>query len=71
MDLYQVPRNPLSDQSDWDLKRALKASERTVPWLARKTGVHPMTVYRYVWGHRTPPIGWLAQARAALEGQTQ
>lgn len=71
MKLSQLPSNPPLEASGWDLRGALKASERSVPWLARKTGKHPMTVYRYVWGHRTPPIGWLAQARAALEGQTQ
>lgn len=71
MHITEVRQDHTSDQMDWDLSTALRTAERSVPWLARKTGKHPMTVYRYVWGHRTPPIGWLAQARALLEGTLQ
>lgn len=53
---------------DWDWHRSLTEQERSCAWLARKTGCHPMTVYRYAWGQRTPSIGWLRRAHAVLEG---
>lgn len=50
----------------WDWRATLKAEERTIPWLARKTSRAQTTVYRYSYGTLTPPLEWLRAAARAL-----
>lgn len=50
----------------WDWMAELGRQERTIPWLARKTGRAQTTVYRYKYGSLTPPVTWLRAARTAL-----
>ena len=50
----------------WDWRAELARQERSVIWLARRTGRHQQTVYRYAWGLRTAPAEWLAQAAIVL-----
>jgi hypothetical protein len=50
----------------WDWNAELKAQERSVPWLARHTGVRQETVYKFRWGTRTPSLDWLRSAARVL-----
>lgn len=51
----------------WDWVAELERQERSIPWLARRTGRHQNTVYRYSWGRLRAPAEWLAEARRVLE----
>jgi hypothetical protein len=53
----------------WDWIAALKADERSIPWLARKTGKPQRTVYAYSYGEVTPSLQWLRDAFRALNGR--
>jgi hypothetical protein len=50
----------------WDWRAALKAEERTMPWLARRTDRAQRTVYAYAYGQLRPPIEWLRAAYAVI-----
>lgn len=67
-------QNPVALTDDelraWDWKAALKAEERGIPWLARRTGRAQHTVYRYSWGTLPTPIEWLRAAAAVLRKDT-
>jgi hypothetical protein len=54
------------DLRAWDWRAALKADERTIPWLARQTGRAQNTVYLYAWGKVTPQIEWLREVARLL-----
>lgn len=58
---------PTEDQlRAWDWLAEVKAQERTVLWLSRKTATHYKAAYRYAWGEVRPPIEFLRAAAAAL-----
>lgn len=50
----------------WDWRADLKADERTIPWLARRTNRAQRTVYGYSRGEIVPPLEWLRSAAAVL-----
>jgi hypothetical protein len=50
----------------WDWKADLYADERSIPWLARRTGKAQRTVYGYSRGEIVPPLAWLRDAAAIL-----
>lgn len=52
----------------WDWLADLKAQERTIPWLARKTGKSQRSVYSYKYGEARPSIEWLRDAYRVLRG---
>jgi hypothetical protein len=52
----------------WDWRADLKADERSIPWLARKTGAPQRTVYAYAYGEVRPPLSWLREAYRILKG---
>ena len=61
--------HPQSDEAElraWDWKAALKADERSIPWLAKRTSKAQRTVYGYSRGELVPPIEWLREAAAVL-----
>lgn len=51
---------------DWDWQATLREQERTIPWLARKTGKSQSAVYAYAYGRNTPPVEWLHEAARVL-----
>jgi hypothetical protein len=53
----------------WDWMAALKADERSIPWLARKTGKSQRSIYAYSYGQATPSLAWLRDAYRALNGR--
>lgn len=53
----------------WDWRAALKADERSIPWLAKRTSKAQRTVYGYSRGELVPPLAWLREA-AAILGKT-
>jgi hypothetical protein len=55
------------DLSSWDWMATLKAEERSLRWLARKTGRSGTTLHRYARGTLPTPVGFLRQAAAALK----
>lgn len=54
------------DLRSWDWRAELKAQERGIPWLARRTNRAQNTVYLYAWGKVTPPIEWLRSVAEVL-----
>jgi hypothetical protein len=50
----------------WDWQADLRDQERTIPWLARKTGKSQSAVYAYAYGRNTPPPEWLRDAARVL-----
>jgi hypothetical protein len=50
----------------WDWFAELKRQDRPLTWLARKTGTHYQTVYRYGAGAHTP-AEWLAKVAEILD----
>jgi hypothetical protein len=50
----------------WDWRAALRADDRTIPWLARQTDRAQRTVYGYAYGTATPPLEWLQAAARVL-----
>lgn len=50
----------------WDWRTALKADDRSIPWLARQTDRQQNTVYKYAWGKSTPTIEWLREVARIL-----
>jgi hypothetical protein len=57
------------DQSplrEWDWRADLRAQERTIPWLARKTDRAQSTVYAYAYGTVRPSLSWLEEAARVL-----
>ena len=54
---------------EWDWEADLKREERTIPWLARKTGKSQRSVYSYRYGQARPPLEWLAAAFRVLNGR--
>jgi len=57
------------DLSTWDWRGELRRQERSIPWLARRTGRADNTVYRYGSGRETAPTDWLALAWDILHGE--
>lgn len=53
----------------WDWLADLKADERSIPWLARKTGKSQRSIYAYSYGESTPSLEWLRSAYRALKGR--
>jgi hypothetical protein len=53
----------------WDWLAALKADERSIPWLARKTGKSQRSIYAYSYGQATPSLAWLRDAYRVLHGR--
>lgn len=58
----------LDDESlrSWNWRAALKAEERTIPWLARKTDRAQRTVYGYAYKQLPAPIEWLRAVAEVL-----
>ena len=58
----------LSDHElrEWDWLAELRAQERSMPWLARRTGKSDQMVFAYGRGRANPPIEWLRSAALAL-----
>ena len=54
----------------WDWHAELMRQERTVPWLARQTGGHYRTIYRYADGTQKAPIAWLREVARVLRMET-
>lgn len=52
----------------WDWRADLKADERSIPWLARKTGKPTRTIYAYAYGEIRAPLAWLREAYKVLKG---
>lgn len=52
----------------WDWQAALKADERSIPWLARKTNKSQRSVYAYAYGEARPSLDWLRAAYRVLNG---
>lgn len=52
----------------WDWKADLRSDERSIPWLARKTGKPQRTVYAYSYGQVRAPLEWLRDAYRVLKG---
>lgn len=50
----------------WDWRADLKAEERGIPWLAKRTGRSMSAVYKYAYGVLPTPIEWLRKAAAVL-----
>lgn len=55
-----------TDLTTWDWRADLKADERGIPWLARRTGRAASTVYKYAYGLRPVPIAWLRDVARVL-----
>lgn len=62
---------PLDDAElrAWDWRAELRAQERSVPWLARRTGRSDGMVYKYASGALPTPIAWLRAAAVVLLGK--
>ena len=54
------------DLSSWDWQATLKAEERSLRWLARKTGRSGTMLHRYARGLAPTPPEFLRRAAAAL-----
>ena len=52
----------------WDWLAELALEERSVPWLARKTGKSQRAVYAYKYGQSRPSLEWLRDAYRVLRG---
>lgn len=66
MDLPELLPNDEAELRAWDWRAALKADERSIPWLARRTGKSVRTVYGYSRGEFPIPLSWLRDAAAVL-----
>lgn len=53
----------------WDWFADLTLEERTIPWLARKTGKSQRSVYSYKYGEARPSLEWLRDAYRVLKGR--
>lgn len=69
MDLAELQRFEEMEQQlrAWDWRADLKADERSIPWLARKTGTSQRTVYSYAYGEVRAPLPWLREAYRVLK----
>lgn len=50
----------------WDWLADLRAQERSLSWLARKTDRNQQTVYLYSWGKQRASLEWLRSAARVL-----
>jgi hypothetical protein len=50
----------------WDWDAELRAQERSIPWLARRTDRGQGTVYSYRSGKMSPSLDWLRSAARVL-----
>ena len=66
MDYTEDLPNDEAELRAWDWRAALKADERSIPWLARRTNKAQRTVYGYARGELVPPLAWLREAAAVL-----
>jgi hypothetical protein len=55
-----------ADLRAWDWRAELRAQERSVPWLARRTNRSDQMVYKYALGRLPTPIAWLRDAARVL-----
>lgn len=55
-----------ADLRAWDWRAELHRQERSIPWLARRTGRSDGMVYKYGNGVLPAPIGWLREAARVL-----
>lgn len=53
---------------EWDWQADLELQERSIPWLARKTGKSQRSVYAYRYGQARPTSDWLRDAYRVLRG---
>ena len=60
------PTRATIDLATWDWRAELRAQERSVPWLAKRTDRAQQTVYNYGSGVYPTPIEWLRQAAIVL-----
>lgn len=70
MDLTELQRFEEMEAQlrSWDWRADLKADERSIPWLARKTGKPQRTIYAYAYGEVHAPLDWLRDAYRVLKG---
>jgi hypothetical protein len=69
MQLPETVRPPIPTELElrtWDWLAELKRQDRNLAWLARKTGAHYRSVYRWARGERVVPLGWLIQVARIL-----
>lgn len=64
--VHQTPAAPIADLAAWDWKGELKAQERSLEWLARRTDRSLSTVNSYSQGRIVPPASWLEAAAHIL-----
>jgi hypothetical protein len=65
MGTQQMSPGPV-DLAGWDWKTELKAQERSLEWLARRTQRSTSAVNGYSAGRMIPPASWLAMAAQVL-----
>lgn len=53
---------------EWDWLADLEREERSIPWLARKTGKSQRSVYSYKYKQARPTLEWLRDAYVVLRG---
>lgn len=68
MDMTDIER--LDALRNWDWQADLAREERTIPWLARKTGKSQRSLYAYRYGEARPTLEWLADAYRVLNGRS-
>lgn len=56
----------IEDLRTWDWRDELRRQERSLRWLARKTGRSQTTLNRYISGERSVPASFLLAAADAL-----
>jgi hypothetical protein len=71
MTLTELAQSPTPDPEEadlrsWDWLAALRAEERYIPWLAKRTSRAQRTVYGYARGELVPPLDWLREAAVVL-----
>ena len=70
MDLTELQQFEQMEQQlrSWDWQADLRSDERSIPWLARKTGKSQRAVYSYAYGESRPSLEWLRDAYRVLKG---
>ena len=66
LDPHDGPAAATIDLATWDWRTELRAQERSIPWLARRTDRAQQTVYNYANGAAATPIEWLRLAATVL-----
>ena len=65
-DPHDGPATATIDLATWDWRAELRAQQRSIPWLARRTDRAQQTVYNYSTGRAATPFDWLRQAAIVL-----